>query len=206
MISWTTCVFNQSFVQSMYLRTGSNQHVQVMNCTPNIKHSDILVNATWRKQPHERAGKLERRSQIVQGMNYGTEVTQVLPPCRSLPWQSTRRFPLCSRQNLIRDNLSNVYVSFFLSGIFPFPRLVRVVRVVKQWFRSRSVGKLYIIRATYGYIHVNDPYELYGSWNNGLRVVQLVNCISLERLSGYIKVLPAIRCQKHKSKRVHART
>ena len=29
------------------------------------------------------------------------------------------------------------------------------------------------------HIQVHHPYELYGSSNNGLRVVQFVNCISL---------------------------
>ena len=36
----------------------------------------------------------------------------------------------------------------------------------------------------------NDPYESYesyGSLNNGLRVVQFVNCISLEGLGVYIQ-------------------
>ena len=33
-----------------------------------------------------------------------------------------------------------------------------------------------------------DSYESYWSWNNGLRVVQLVKCISLERLRVYIQV------------------
>ena len=31
---------------------------------------------------------------------------------------------------------------------------------------------------------VYDSYDSYGSGNNGLRVVQFVHCISLERLSG----------------------
>ena len=33
---------------------------------------------------------------------------------------------------------------------------------------------------------LHDPFYSYGSWNNGLRVVQFVNCISLERLRVYI--------------------
>ena len=76
-------------------------------------------------------------------------------------------------------------------------RLVRLVRVVKQWFTSQLIGKLYIIRETE--VHVNcislgrlrvctefhDPYDSYRSWNNGSRVVHLVNCISLRRLRQY---------------------
>ena len=37
-------------------------------------------------------------------------------------------------------------------------------------------------------MQVHDPYDLYGSLNNGLRVVQFVNCISLERLTMHIQV------------------
>ena len=35
---------------------------------------------------------------------------------------------------------------------------------------------------------LHDPFYSYGSWNNGLRVVLFVNCISLERLRVYIQV------------------
>ena len=38
------------------------------------------------------------------------------------------------------------------------------------------------------YIQVHDSYDWYGSRNNGLRVVQFVNCIPLEGLGVYIKV------------------
>ena len=40
-------------------------------------------------------------------------------------------------------------------------------------------------------MQVHDPYDSYdsyGSLNNGLRVVQFVNCISLEGLGVYIQV------------------
>ena len=35
---------------------------------------------------------------------------------------------------------------------------------------------------------VYESYDSYGSWNNDLRVVQFVKCISLERLRMYIQV------------------
>ena len=40
-------------------------------------------------------------------------------------------------------------------------------------------------------MQVHDPYDsydLYGSLNNGLRVVQFVNCISLDGLGVYMQV------------------
>ena len=40
-------------------------------------------------------------------------------------------------------------------------------------------------------MQVHDPYDSYdsyGSLNNDLRVVQFVNCISLERVGVYIQV------------------
>ena len=58
-----------------------------------------------------------------------------------------------------------MYQSAFLEGcpiytnwydpcysIFLFARLVRFVRVVKQWFTSRTVCELYIIRGTWAYV------------------------------------------------------
>ena len=38
------------------------------------------------------------------------------------------------------------------NGIFLFARLVRVIRVVKQWFTSRTVGELHIIKRDLGCI------------------------------------------------------
>ena len=58
-------------------------------------------------------------------------------------------------------------------------------------YRSWINGDMHIISNTALQRRRYDPYESYdsyGSWNNGLRVVQLVKCISLERLTVYIQV------------------
>ena len=58
-------------------------------------------------------------------------------------------------------------------------------------YRSWINGDMHIISNTALQPRRYDPYESYdsyGSWNNGLRVVQLVKCISLERLTVYIQV------------------
>ena len=50
---------------------------------------------------------------------------------------------------------------------------------MKQWPTIRTVSELHIISGT---IQVHDPYDSYdlcGSRNNGLLVVQFMNCISL---------------------------
>ena len=86
-----------------------------------------------------------------------------------------------------------IYTNWYdpCNGILLFARPVRfvpVVHVVKLLFTGRTVGGLQIIERLGAYIQVHDPYDSYGSWNNGLRVVQLVNCISLEELRAYIQV------------------
>ena len=58
-------------------------------------------------------------------------------------------------------------------------------------YRSWINGDMHIISNTALQPRRYDPYQSYnsyGSWNNGLRVVQLVKCISLEKLTVYIQV------------------
>jgi len=55
-------------------------------------------------------------------------------------------------------------------------------------YRSWINGDMHIISNTALQPRRYDPYDSYGSWNNGLRVVQLVKCISLQRLTVYIQV------------------
>ena len=58
-------------------------------------------------------------------------------------------------------------------------------------YRSWINGDMHIIGNTALQPRRYDPYESYDSyrsWNNGLRVVQLVKCISLQRLTVYIQV------------------
>ena len=65
-----------------------------------------------------------------------------------------------------------------------------LVRVVKQWLTSRTVCELHIIRGTWGVYTSPRPVRLVRvvTQFNGLRVVQFVNCISLEGLGVYIQV------------------
>jgi len=56
---------------------------------------------------------------------------------------------------------------------------------------------------------VYESYDSYGSWNNGLRVVQLVNCTSLEGLSGSHtlrtkKICRVLRCASHQYVNIYA--
>ena len=67
-------------------------------------------------------------------------------------------------------------------------RLVRLVQVVKQWFTGCTGRGSMVTCISLVTLHPYESYDPYGSWNNGLRVVQLVKCISLERLTVYIQV------------------
>ena len=87
-----------------------------------------------------------------------------------MSFKQVQRFEGCP----IYTNWYDPYNGFFL---FARPvRFVRVVHVVKLLFTGRTVGGLHIVRATWS---VYDLYNSYGSWNNSLRVVLLVDCISL---------------------------
>ena len=60
-----------------------------------------------------------------------------------------------------------------------FPKKNQLRQRVVQYTRTDTSRVI-----AFSFLH--DPFYSYGSWNNGLRVVQFVNCISLERLRVYI--------------------
>ena len=91
----------------------------------------------------------------------------------------TTRTIRTSRETMVYESYS-LWIAYHLRVLgsritSPRPvRLVQLVRVVKQWFTSRTVCELHIIRGTWAYIQLHDPYDrVVKQWFTGRTVCEL---------------------------------